>query len=115
MPLCEVIGIVAQVPVLESHRGGGQIEKLDLITVSVEYLGAAPEEVEEGVNGRIEEAIQGLDGVKRVTSNASEGMGTVSVELLLGADSRKVIIHIGQPVSGRSSGGGFTVELGADL
>ena len=33
---------------------------LEMITVSVEYLGAAPEEVEEAVCTRIEEAIQGL-------------------------------------------------------
>jgi multidrug efflux pump subunit AcrB len=64
---------------------------LDLITISVVYLGAAPEEVEEGVCLRIEEAIQGLDGVKKVTSVASEGVGLVNVELLLGADSRKVL------------------------
>jgi multidrug efflux pump subunit AcrB len=64
---------------------------LDLITVTVEYRGAAPAEVEEGVCVRIEEAIQGLDGVKRVTSVASEGFGTVTIELLLGADGRKVL------------------------
>ena len=40
---------------------------LDLITVSMVYLGAAPQEVEEGVCLRIEEAIQGLEGVKKVT------------------------------------------------
>ena len=33
---------------------------LDIITVTVPYLGAAPEEVEEGVCVRVEEAIQGL-------------------------------------------------------
>jgi multidrug efflux pump subunit AcrB len=67
---------------------------LDLITVSVEYRGAAPEEVEEAVCQRIEEAIQGLDGVKRVTSNAQENIGVVNVELLLDADSRKVLDDI---------------------
>jgi multidrug efflux pump subunit AcrB len=64
---------------------------LDIITVTVPYLGAAPEEVEEGVCVRVEEAIQGLDGIKRVTSTADEGMGTVVVELELGADRRKVL------------------------
>jgi multidrug efflux pump subunit AcrB len=67
---------------------------LDLITISVPYLGASPEEVEEGVCVRIEEAIQGLDGVKRVTSTASEGVGAVMVELLLDADARKVLDDI---------------------
>ena len=64
---------------------------LEMITVSVEYLGAAPEEVEEAVCTRIEEAIQGLDGIKRINSTASEGMGKVTIELELGADTRKVV------------------------
>jgi multidrug efflux pump subunit AcrB len=64
---------------------------LDIITVAVPYLGAAPEEVEEGVCVRVEEAVQGLDGIERVTSTASEGVGTVVIELELGADARKVL------------------------
>ena len=64
---------------------------LDLITVSVPYLGAAPEEVEEAVCVRIEEAIQGLDGIKKITSTAAEGSGGSMVELELGADTRKVL------------------------
>ena len=64
---------------------------LDLIAVDVRYLGAGPEEVEEGVSVRIEEAIQGIDGVKRFTSTASEGIGTVLVELELDSDPRKVV------------------------
>jgi multidrug efflux pump subunit AcrB len=67
---------------------------LGLITVTVPYLGAAPEEVEEAVCVRIEEAVQGLDGVKEITSVASEGFGTVTIELTLSADSRKVLEDI---------------------
>ncbi|MEE2637540.1 MAG: efflux RND transporter permease subunit [Acidobacteriota bacterium] len=64
---------------------------LDRISIEVAYLGAAPEEVEEAVCIRIEEAIQGLDGIKQIQSTASEGVGTVTVELELGADARKVV------------------------
>ena len=46
---------------------------LHLITVSVLYLGAAPEEVEEGVCVRIEEALEGVEGVKKISSTAVEG------------------------------------------
>ncbi len=67
---------------------------LDIITVTVPYLGAAPEEVEEGVCVRVEESILGIDGVKRVTSTAAEGRGTVVVELDLGANARKVLDDI---------------------
>ncbi len=46
------------------------------------------------MNVRVEESIQGLDGIKRVTSTAAEGRGTVVVELELGADARKVLDDI---------------------
>jgi multidrug efflux pump subunit AcrB len=67
---------------------------MDLINVSVRYLGAAPEEVEEGVCIKVEEAIQDLDGIKRLTSTASEGVGTVMVELESGTDVRELLNDI---------------------
>ena len=67
---------------------------LDMVSIRVPYLGAAPEEVEEAVSIRVEEAIQGLDGIKEITSTASEGMGVVMVELELGADAGKVVDDI---------------------
>ena len=63
----------------------------DRITVSVIYPGAAPEEVEEGVCIRIEEAVQDLDEVERIISNASEGRCIVNVEVLDGADIRDLL------------------------
>ena len=65
--------------------------ELDRINIEVPYLGAAPEEVEDAVTIRIEEAIQGLDGIKEIQSTAAEGMSTVLIELELGADARKVL------------------------
>lgn len=67
---------------------------LDLVTISVPYPGASPQEVEQGIVTVVEEAVRGLDGVKRVTSTATEGMGAVSVELLLGANSNKALQDI---------------------
>ena len=58
-----------------------------MLAVEVSYLGAAPEEVEEAVHVRIEEAIQGIDGIKRIQTTASEGMGTMMIELYLGVDA----------------------------
>ena len=68
--------------------------ELDRVNIEVPYLGAAPEEVEAAVNIRIEEAIQGIDGIKQIQSTASEGMGSVVVEMELGADPRKVVDDI---------------------
>ena len=41
---------------------------LDMITISVPYPGADPEEVEEGISRKIEEAIEGLEGIKQYTT-----------------------------------------------
>jgi multidrug efflux pump subunit AcrB len=67
---------------------------LDMISVSVPYLGAAPEEVEEGVCVRVEEAIQDLEGIKEITSTSAEGMGTVLVEIETDADPRELLEDI---------------------
>ena len=72
--------------------------ELDIVTVSVPYRGSTPAEVEESVVIRIEEAIQDLQGIKKMTSTASEGSGTVSIEVEKGYDSRELLdlslIHI---------------------
>ena len=68
--------------------------ELDMVSIQVPYLGAAPEEVEEGVCIRIEEAIQGIDGIEQITSTANEGSGTVMVEVALGSDTRRVLDDI---------------------
>ena len=54
---------------------------LDQIQIQVVYRGATPSEVEEAVCKRIEEHVRSLEGVRRVRSTASEGLGLVSVEM----------------------------------
>ncbi len=68
--------------------------EMDIITIQVPYLGATPAEVEEAVCVRVEEAIQGVDGIKKITSMAAEGMGTVTVEFNRGVDIRKALDDI---------------------
>ena len=65
--------------------------EIDQISVSVPYPGASPEEVEQGILLSIEDAVRGLDGVKEVTSTASEGSGFVAVELQVAADRGKAL------------------------
>jgi multidrug efflux pump subunit AcrB len=67
---------------------------LDFVVVSVPYPGASPAEVEQGIVLAIEEAVRGLDGVKRVTSKSAEGSGSVNVELLLDADPDKALSDV---------------------
>lgn len=60
--------------------------QLDIVEVSVTYPGAAPTEVEEGIILPVEEAIRGVQGIKEVVSDAREGSGQITVELVAGAN-----------------------------
>lgn len=62
----------------------------ETISISVIYPGATAAEVEESIIIKIEEAVQGVDGVKRVTSRASENIGSVTVEIQDGEDIKDV-------------------------
>ncbi len=68
--------------------------ELDFVTITVAYPGASPAEVEEGILLAIEEQVRGLDGVKEVSSTASEGMGTVAVEMLLGTNRDRFLADV---------------------
>ena len=54
------------------------------IQVMVPHLGAAPEEVEQSVILKIEESLEDIEGIKRITATAQEGIGIVTIELQSG-------------------------------
>jgi multidrug efflux pump subunit AcrB len=65
-----------------------------IVQIQIPYLGAAPEEVEEAVCIRVEEAIEGVDGMDRFFSVSREGMCSVMVELSQNADITTVLNDI---------------------
>lgn len=67
---------------------------LDIIQVQVEYPGASPEEVEDGIVLQIEENIRSIEGIKQIRSVAAEGMATVMAELLDKANPDRVLQDI---------------------
>jgi multidrug efflux pump subunit AcrB len=62
--------------------------ELDSETVNIEvtYPGASPEEIEEGVVLKIEEELEGIDAIERVTSESLENFASIQVEALKGSD-----------------------------
>jgi multidrug efflux pump subunit AcrB len=58
------------------------------ITVRVMYPGASPTEVEESIIRRIEEKVESVEEILDITAVAAEGMGTVTIELVQGADTQ---------------------------
>ncbi|UCF91264.1 MAG: efflux RND transporter permease subunit [Desulfobacterales bacterium] len=63
---------------------------LDIVTITVPYPGASPEEVERGILLAVEEAVQGLEGIKEVSASAQEGSGSVTVEIIEGEDIQRL-------------------------
>lgn len=61
-----------------------------IVSITVEYPGATPSEVEDAITRRIEDVVMGLEGVDRVSSTASEGFGTINLELSDFADAKTV-------------------------
>jgi len=63
---------------------------LDTVSIAVPYPGAAPEEVESGIIELIEDRIQDLEGIKKITATAREGSGSLLLEVERGYDATEV-------------------------
>ena len=59
---------------------------LDMIQITIPYPGAEPEEVEEGINRRVEAALDGMPGVKEYHTFSREGAALATIELGDGED-----------------------------
>ena len=93
-----LVGGVTALPVIQQQTMPDM--DVDIVVVSVEYLGAAPEEVETGVCIRIEEALAGIEGIDRISSVATEGACGVNVELLTGYPKDRALSEIKNKVDG---------------
>src|SRR5688572_22263386 len=69
------------------------------VNVLVPYPGAGPEEVETLVTRPIEDAVAGINGVKRVISTSTEGMSMVGIELRLEIDPQAATAEVREKVA----------------
>lgn len=70
----------------------------DMVTISVSYVGASPEEIEQGIILAIEEAIRAIVGVKELNATAAEGSARVNAGLVEGVDRQKIYQEIQQEI-----------------
>lgn len=63
---------------------------IDTVHIDVEYPGAAPKEVEQGICVKIEEVIQNIDGIKEIYSTAFEGLASFDVQVKNGFDVKEI-------------------------
>jgi len=64
------------------------------VTVTMPFLGSSPEDVEEGILIKIEEAIQDIEGIQEIISTGRRGVGEVQVEVRAGYDVPEVMNEI---------------------
>ena len=57
-----------------------------IITVSTNYTGANPDVIESQITEPLEESINGISGIRTVTSISSDGKSSITVEFDLGVD-----------------------------
>ncbi|MDP3189777.1 efflux RND transporter permease subunit [Limnobacter sp.] len=72
--------------------------ELDLVTISVAYPGASPEDVEQGIVLAVEEAISGVEGIVEVNATANESSANILVEIDESEDAQAVYDKIKQEV-----------------
>ena len=73
------------------------------IIVEVVFPGASPEEMEEGVVLKVEEAIQGIQGIDEYTSVARENNATITIKAEFGADPSTITQDVKNAVDEISS------------
>ena len=62
---------------------------LDIISISIPYPGASPEDIEKSICTKVEENIAGIESVKKIRSTSLENQGLIYVELLPGEEISK--------------------------
>ncbi|MXX57167.1 MAG: efflux RND transporter permease subunit, partial [Gemmatimonadetes bacterium] len=67
---------------------------MDRVHISVPYPGATPDEIEESIVLKIEEQIEGVEGLKQIRSTVSEGGGSVVAEIERGGDLSRFLDDI---------------------
>ena len=67
--------------------------------VDVEYPGASPEAVEREISKPLEEALNSIAGVKRITSRSFEGRGQASIEFTMNADINRAMQELRDKVA----------------
>ncbi|WP_019600928.1 efflux RND transporter permease subunit [Teredinibacter turnerae] len=73
------------------------------ISVSALYRGASPQEVEETITTKMEEAFQSIEGLERIITRSNRGSATASLKILDGYDPQIVLDDVKSAVDSISS------------
>lgn len=74
-----------------------------IINIQLVYPGASPEEMEEGVVSRIEEKLEGISGIERITSTSNENAAIITIEAEKGYATDVALEDVKNAVNGINS------------
>ena len=100
MVACIVAGVLA---FLRLEREVFPSASFNGATIAIAWPGASPQEIEEQIVLRVEEAISGIDGIKHVNSTAREGSASINVEGIDTVDATYFLNEIKNRVDGIST------------
>ena len=86
--------VAGTISLLSMTRSFFPEQKPRFITVTVPMPGASPEEMEEGVTIKIEEAIEGIVGIEEVSSTSGENISNISIMITTDADIDEVVTEV---------------------
>jgi len=65
-----------------------------VITITTEWFGAAPVEVEREIINRQEEQLAGLEGLRSITGQAEQGRGRITLEFRIGSNMDRALLLV---------------------
>ncbi|MFC3034554.1 efflux RND transporter permease subunit [Pseudoalteromonas fenneropenaei] len=77
--------------------------EINWLSIQTVYPGAAPQEVEEGITIKVEEALEGLEGIKRLITYSNRGMSQTWIEVEEKYDPKEVLDEVKMQVDSISS------------
>ena len=84
-----------------SYLGVREYPAIDpaVISVRTSYVGASADIIEQQITEPLEKAVNGVQGVKNITSNSAQGSSSITVEFELGVDLEKAANDVRDKVS----------------
>lgn len=74
-----------------------------IITIQVMYPGASPQEMEEGITIKIEQAIKGLNDIEHINSTSGENVATITINAFQDADMDELLSDVENSVNSINS------------
>ncbi len=75
----------------------------NMVSITMTYPGAAPDEVEKGICSKIEDAVTGLEGLDKTTCISNEGFARANLEINTDYEVKNVMAEVKNRVDGINS------------